>query len=386
MTQFGMMVVAAMVLLSSVAVGQDRQRWPAGMPDDPSYFPLAVWLQSPRNATRYKDIGINLYIGLWKGPTEQQLAELAKAGMPVICHQNELGLKQVKNPLIVGWMHGDEPDNAQSNGQGGWGPPIEPAKIIADYQALKKADPTRPVYLNLGQGVAWDGWHGRGVRTNHPEDYAQYVKGADIVCFDIYPAAADEGKRYDAIRGKLELVPFGVKRLIDWTDGKKPVWSCIETTRIGSKQGPTPQQVRSEVWMAIIQGARGLVYFCHEFKPTVEAGLLADKTMAAAVKDINRQVTELAPVINSPAVKNPATVQTGTAGGKIITMTRRHNGSTYVFAASLSPEPTEATFTLPGAKAGQVQVIGEDRAVQLGGGRWQDAFEGYAVHLYRLGS
>ena len=23
--------------------------------------------------------------------------------------------------------------------------------------------------LNLGQGVAWDGWYGRGTRTNHPE-------------------------------------------------------------------------------------------------------------------------------------------------------------------------------------------------------------------------
>jgi hypothetical protein len=49
-------------------------------------------------------------------------------------------------------MHGDEPDNAQSLGRG-YGPPIPPAKIIADYHKLKKAAPSRPVLLNLGQGV-----------------------------------------------------------------------------------------------------------------------------------------------------------------------------------------------------------------------------------------
>jgi hypothetical protein len=84
-------------------------------------------------------------------------------------------------------MHGDEPDNAQSRGKGkGYGPPILPATIIEDYRRTKKADPSRPVLLNLGQGVAWDRYQGRGTRTNHPEDYAEYIKGRDIVSFDIW--------------------------------------------------------------------------------------------------------------------------------------------------------------------------------------------------------
>src|ERR1044071_3172543 len=32
-------------------------------------FPIAVWLQSPSNAARYQAAGVNLYVGLWKGPT-----------------------------------------------------------------------------------------------------------------------------------------------------------------------------------------------------------------------------------------------------------------------------------------------------------------------------
>ena len=54
-------------------------------------------------------------------------------------------LKHNDDPTIVAWMHGDEPDNAQSLGKGkGYGPPILPAKIVEDYERIKKADPSRP--------------------------------------------------------------------------------------------------------------------------------------------------------------------------------------------------------------------------------------------------
>src|SRR6185295_4921252 len=154
-----------------------RAQWTHGPSTSENYFPIAVWLQDPRNAERYKAAGINLYVGLWRGPTTDQLAQLQQAGMNVICSQNRLALEQKDNPTIVGWMHGDEPDNAQSLGQGkGYGPPILPEKIISDYERIRATDPSRPVILNLGQGVAWDNYIGRGTRRNHPEDYPEYVK------------------------------------------------------------------------------------------------------------------------------------------------------------------------------------------------------------------
>jgi hypothetical protein len=66
-------------------------RWKNGPPADPGYFPIAVWLQDPSNARRFQAAGINLYVGLWKGPTEEQLAALKAAGMPVICERNAVG-------------------------------------------------------------------------------------------------------------------------------------------------------------------------------------------------------------------------------------------------------------------------------------------------------
>ena len=219
-------------------------QWENGPSRDSDFFPIAVWLQNPAKASQYKAAGFNTYVGLWKGPTEKQLAELKNAGMKVICHQNKVGLKHVNDPTIIGWMHGDEPDNAQSLGQGrGYGPPIPPKEIIDDYQKIRAADSTRPVLLNLGQGVAWDGWHGRGVRTNHPEDYPEYVKGCDIASFDIYPVAHPKPQ----VSGKLWYVGRGVQRLVKWTGGDKIVWNCIECTRIQNPTNKaTPQQVRCE--------------------------------------------------------------------------------------------------------------------------------------------
>jgi len=380
--------LAAAVLAAAGARGESRPagpyaRWKLGPSKDAGYFPIAVWLQAPRNAAKFQAAGINLYVGLWKGPTEGQLAELKKADMPVICAQNAVGLRHRDDPIIVGWMHGDEPDNAQSLGEGkGYGPPVPPATIVADYRRIRAADPSRPVLLNLGQGVAWDGWIGRGVRTNHPEDYPQYVQGCDIASFDIYPAVSERPQ----VAGKLWYVARGVERLVGWAGPERVVWNCIECTRISNeKVKPTPRQVRAEVWMSLIHGSRGLIYFVHQFKPRfIEAGLLADEEMLAAVTKINAQVRELAAVLNAPPPAAPAAVESSRQDAPIAAMTRRHGGATYVFAVAMRDEAATATFRVPGLGAeAAMEVLGEGRTITAKDGRFQDEFKGYEVHLYR---
>ena len=347
-------------------------------------FPIAVWLQNPRNAERYKAAGINLYVGLWRGPTPEQLATLERAGMRVICAQNRAGLEHKDNPIIVGWMHDDEPDNAQSLGEGkGYGPPILPAVIVRDYERMRAADPSRPVLLNLGQGVAWDDYIGRGVRRRHPEDYPEYIQGADIVSFDIYPVVHESPE----VTGRLEFVARGVERLIEWAGGRKTVWNCIECTHIGNpKIKATPAQVRAEVWMALVRGSRGLIYFVHQFEPEFrEAALLDDPEMLAGVTAINREIRELAPVLSRPTETDAVTVQSPGDDTPVATLVKRHEGALYLFAVSLRNRPTRATFTLRApTSASQTEVLEESRVVPLEGGRWADEFAPYAVHLYRV--
>lgn len=386
------MLLAMLCVGINTAAGQEAKLatqkatgvWKNGPPTDEQYFPIAVWLQNPKNAARYKAAGINLYVALWRGPTTNQLAELEKAGVPVICAQNRFGLENKENPIIVGWMHGDEPDNAQSLGSGkGYGPPVPPESILRDYERIRAADPTRPVLLNLGQGVAWDNYIGRGVRRNHPEDYPEYVKGSDIASFDIYPAVHDAPE----VAGKLEFVAHGVERLVQWTRGEKAVWNCIECTHIENPRiKATPQQVRAEVWMALIHGSRGLIYFVHQFKPAFnEAALLDDPEMLAAVTAINRQIHELAPVLNSPAVTGGATVESSSKEAPISFLAKKNAGATYLFAVNMRNQPTRGTFRvgdLPPSPA--AEVLGESRSIPVLQGAFADDFKSYEVHLYRI--
>lgn len=359
-------------------------RWKSGPPADENYFPIAVWLQNPANAARYQAAGINLYVGLWRGPTSNQLAALQQAGISVICSQNRAGLENKDNPVIVGWMHGDEPDNAQSLPQGkGYGPPILPAKIVQDYERIRTTDPSRPVVLNLGQGVAWDNYIGRGVRRNHPEDYPEYVKGSDIVSFDIYPVVHEKPE----IAGHLEFVAKGVERLRGWAGPERPVWNCIECTHISNtEKKATPQQVRAEVWMSLIHGSRGLIYFVHQFKPVFkEAALLDDPVLLTAITAINQQIHQLAPVLNSRSVTEGITVKSSDADAPIAWMVKRRADALYLFAVNMRNRPTRGAFSGRELAAGvAAEVLGESRRLKVGAGEFNDDFKGYEVHLYRI--
>ena len=381
-------VAFLLIMLSCTGRAQNPYgRWRNGPPADKHYFPIAVWLQDPVNATKYKAAGINLYVGLWDGPTDQQLADLTKAGMPVICEQSAVGLAHRGDPIIAAWMHGDEPDNLQdvtdSAGKKSYGPPIPPSLIVSGYEKLRAADPTRPVMLNLGQGVANDEWKGRGAEAKL-EDYAAYVKGADIVSFDVYPVTnidKPDGENY------LWYVAKGVERLVKWSGGEKIVWNALECTHISDpKAKVTPAQLRAEVWMSLVHGSQGIIYFVHEFKPKFnEHALLDDPPMLAAVTGINAQIRQLAPALNSPTIRDAASVSSSPAQVPIDMMVKRVGDSWYLFAVGMRNAATTGTFTLSSLpSASSVQVLGEDRTLKAVKGKFQDEFKAYDVHLYQV--
>ena len=387
-----LMMITAVVAVG--CLGQERRsaelpyaEWKRGLPSDPNYFPIAVWLQSPAKAKDYKAAGINLYVALWQGPTAEQLSELKAAGMPVIVDQNRRSQALMNDPTIVGWMHGDEPDNAQEvtdpkTGKKGYGPCIPPQKIVDDYHAKHAVDPSRPIMLNLGQGVANDAWVGRGSGAKL-DDYKTYVQGCDIVSFDVYPVA-DNLKPVGG--DNLGYVAKGLDRLREWTGGKKIIWNCIECTRIGGDHKATPEQTRAETWLALIHGSRGLIYFCHQFKPTFdEHALLDDPDMLKTVTATNKQIHELAPVLNSPTMDGRAELKSAPGQPSIDMMVKEHAGSTYLFAVNTHPASSMAEFALKGKGSQRAaEVVGEGRTVTLTKGDIADRFAPYEVHIYRI--
>src|SRR5665213_2235715 len=147
----------------------------------------------------------------------------------------------------------------------------------------------------------------------------------------------------------------------------------------------TPHQVRAEVWMSLIHGSTGIVWFVHQFKPKFnEHALLDDPPMLAAVRAINRQIHDLAPVLNSPSI-DAVKVSFNAPNAPVDAMAKRYKGATYVFAVAMRNAKARATFVAPGLKPGtSIEVIGDNRRVMSADGTFEDDFGPYDVRLYRM--
>jgi hypothetical protein len=363
------------------------RHWSAGPSSDPGYFPIAVWLQSASNAHAYRAIGINTYVGLSQDTSNQELAGLKDAGMQTICDQDLDWMSHLSDATISGWrIPQDEPDNAQpvTDGGSGYGPCLDPAVIVGEYSQQVAAEPNRPMFLNLGQGVAYVDYPGRGdVCAGQTSMYSQYAAGADLLSFDIYPVNNTDA----TTGGNLWYVATGVANLRGWANYQKPVWNWIETTGIDDpSHTPTPAQIKTEVWMSLVHGSMGIGYFCHIFSPSfIEAGLLSVAVNAQAVAAINGEIQALAPVLNTPSLSNGATVSSSSTSIPVDIMVKRYLGNLYIFAVDMRPGATTATFAVRGVTTATVTVLGESRTIAVTGGTFSDAFAPYAVHLYEVG-
>ncbi len=350
-------------------------RWSRGFPTDPSYFPIGVWMQNPINAARYQAVGVNHYVGLWQGPTDEQFSAVVAAGMRVVCEQAGVWQEHLDSATIQGWLDPDAPDNAQENPDGSYSPCILPAATQAHYAEMAAADATRPVTLMLGQGVATPDWVGRGDCTGQTEDYPLYARASDILVNYTYPLNNQH---------PLELTAIGIDNLNRYAAYKKPIIADLEASNINGVVRPTPHQLRAEVWMSLIHGAAGIQYFCHRFMPDFsETDCLDDAPTAAAMTQIDAQLVELAPVLNSPSFG--LAPQSANANVPVHAVLKKTGAERYVFAVGMAEGVTTARFSLQGiGTSTSVEVLGEGRNINPVGDYFEDAFAAYAVHLYRL--
>ena len=160
-------------------------------------------------------------------------------------------------------------------------------------------------------------------------------------------------------------------------------WIVANKIRMGAGRAPTPDEVKTQIWMALVHGADGYGFFCHSWagKRMKVAGI--EPAMQAALAGINAEVRRLAPVLNRPTVRDAAAVTT-TLGSRVDVLVKKHDGATYVFAVNMYRKPEKATLTLKGLGDATADVLFENRKLPIKAGRLTDAFAPYAVHRYRI--
>jgi hypothetical protein len=170
-------------------------------------------------------------------------------------------------------------------------------------------------------------------------------------------------------------------------DPSKPQFAFIEASDQGlpwnmDAPGPTPAQMRTEIWNAVIHGARGITYFVDAFKPQFSYDATTQE-IRDEMKLQNTRLQDLSGVLLSKL--NPKGYGIELPDGMEGTV-RVYKGKVYLIVLNMSSRSkTGATITVSGVEDGEAGVYAGKRSVRIEGGQIVDDFEGYTPRVYVIG-
>jgi hypothetical protein len=144
-------------------------------------------------------------------------------------------------------------------------------------------------------------------------------------------------------------------------------------------RAPTYEEGRCMTYLALVHGAKGLVYWCYynlRMLPQYEE-------MWGWMKRIAAEVKELSPVLLSPDDLGAARLSP--ANDAIHTKLRRYEGREVLIAVNSGQDPCEVTFESKRKLPAQVKVMFEDQTLPASGRRLKLTFKPLEVHVLDLG-
>jgi hypothetical protein len=197
--------------------------------------------------------------------------------------------------------------------------------VFRQYQQLAAAAPGSVTY-----GVLGDGW----------ESQAPLWRDAlDVMGLDPYPITKPSGQNDLAMVGEwTRLGQDAVKQ-------SRPVWMVLQYFPVTDAAGwPSETELRAMSWMAIIEGARGLLYWSFGEKGLawVKDSKEKEKRWAELVR-VTKEIKALEPVLLAP---DAAIVLRESSGGVVRTLGKSLGDARYLFAYNTRSSPTRVTWTL----------------------------------------
>jgi hypothetical protein len=213
--------------------------------------------------------------------------------------------------------------------------------VFRQYQALAAAAPGTVTYGVLGDGK---------------EAQAPLWRDAmDVMGLDPYPIVESGGRNDLAMVGEwTRLGQDAVKR-------SRPVWIVLQYFPLTSAGGwPTEAELRTMSWMAIVEGARGLLYWSYG-----ERGLAwvkdpreREQKWAELVR-VTKEIKAMEPVLLVP---DGAVVAKDSSNGTVRSLGKiMPDGARYLFAYNTKNTPVRVTWTLS-EPAGETLDLATGRA------------------------
>jgi hypothetical protein len=282
-------------------------------------------------------------------------------------------VNQFKNHPGLGiWKGADEPE---------WGKAkIEP--LIRAREIIRELDTNHPLALiQAPRGT---------VATLRPYNAASDITGADV-----YPISYPPGIHSLLTNKEMSMVGDYTKTMMEVADGKMPVWMVLQIAWSGVvKPGktlrfPTFAEERFMTYEAIINGARGVLYFGGNIKSamTPEDAELGwnwtfwKNVLRPVVEEVGNK-SRLAPALVAPESKLPIKLN----HPKDMEFCVREVGNDiYILACKRGGPTAEVEFSgLPISKSTGEVLYESPRTVKVNNGKFSDWFGPFEVHVYRL--
>ncbi|MDB6112829.1 MAG: hypothetical protein JWR69_4579 [Pedosphaera sp.] len=310
--------------------------------------------------------------GLYCWPYLRDLASITGQDTP-----REAMLRKVVNhfkdhPGFGIWKGADEPE---------WGkhkiPPLVRARAI-----IKELDPNHPLaIIQAPRGT---------VQTLRP-----YNAACDIIGTDIYPISYPPGTHSLLTNKEISMVGDYTRTMMELSDGKMPVWMVLQIAWSGVvKPGktlrfPTFPEERFMSYQAIINGARGLVYFGGSINKAMspEDAKLGwnwsfwNRVLRPVMEEIGNK-SPLAPALVAANSQLPVKL----AGARDVEFCVREVGSEiFILACKREGATVKVEFSglLLANCEGQV-MYESPRKVEVTDGKFSDWFGPFEVHVYRF--
>ncbi|HZZ41969.1 MAG TPA: carbohydrate binding domain-containing protein [Tepidisphaeraceae bacterium] len=162
---------------------------------------------------------------------------------------------------------------------------------------------------------------------------------------------------------------------------KKPIWVGVQSYKkeFDWARYPTAAEYRAQAYIAIIHGAKGLMWY----GGYVDGGVFAappTESHWTALAALAKELHGLSDVLMAPALATP---KFEPANAPISLSLRQSSGRLVLLAANRDRRAQDEVVHLP-MVVGSGRVLGEAREVAIKEGELRDHFDGYAVHVYEL--
>lgn len=245
----------------------------------------------------------------------------------------------------------------------------------------------------------------RELDTNHPiavthaprgtvESMRRYNATADITGADIYPISYPPGTHSLETNKEISMVGDYTRKMMEVAEGKLPVWMILQIAWSGVvKPGktlrfPTFAEERFMTYQAIINGARGLIFFGGNVEKAwndQDAKLRWNWTFWNHVlRRVVEEIGQNGPLYPS-LVAPDARYEVRCSANDIEFCVRETNHHLFLLACKRGAGTAEVRFTGLPARASTGEVLYEaPRKVESQKGSFSDWFAPFEVHVYRF--